>query len=60
MRKKIRKPATDKAKDLVLKELHKNDLVTAISMLEQSIMNSWQGVFPLKQQKNRESQSQNP
>jgi hypothetical protein len=32
----------------VLKELHKYDLKTAVAMLEQSIMNSWRGVFSLK------------
>lgn len=48
MRVKIRRPATEGAKNLVLKQLHKYDLETAIGMLEQSIMNSWQGIFPLK------------
>jgi len=52
MRKKIKKPATEKAKTLIARELSKlktsgfdPDLV-----LEQSIMNCWQGVFPLKSQ----------
>jgi hypothetical protein len=49
MRQKIRKPATDRAKEMVLTELHKHDLETAVKMLEQSILNSWQGVFPLKE-----------
>ncbi len=48
MRIKIRRPATAKAQELVLKDLHKYDLKTAVAMLEQSILNSWQGVFPLK------------
>ncbi len=48
MRIKIRRPATTKAQELVLKELHKYDLKTAVAILEQSIINSWQGVFPLK------------
>ena len=48
MRKSIRKPATLRAKQLVVKELLKYDVPTAIAMLEQSIVNSWQGVFPLK------------
>ena len=51
MRKQIRKDATSRAQELVLKELHKFDIETAISMLEQSIVNSWQGVFPLKEAK---------
>ncbi len=52
MRKKIKKPATNKAIELILKKLHEHDLLTAISMLEQSIINSWQGVFPIKNKSN--------
>lgn len=48
MRKKIRKPATDRAKDIVLKKLHEYDLDTAVKMLEQSIVGSWQSVYELK------------
>jgi len=51
MRKTIRKPATDKAKKMALTLLHKHPITTAIQMLEQSVMNSWQGIFPLKQDK---------
>ena len=51
MRNKIKKPLTEKAKELILKKLNKltdneND---KILILEQSIENSWQGVFPLKE-----------
>lgn len=61
MRKKIKKPLTDHAIDLVIKKLI--DLATIpfsdgvvdsdmeIKILEQSIMNSWQGLFPLKSDK---------
>lgn len=48
MRKKIRKPATERAEQLALKSLHEHPLETAIKMLNQSVMNSWQGIFPLK------------
>lgn len=54
MRKKIKKPfATDHAIDLAMKKLQNlsggdNDL--AIEILNQSIENSWQGLFPLKEQ----------
>jgi hypothetical protein len=58
MRQKIRKPATDRAKEMVLTELHKHDLETAIKMLEQSILNSWQGVFPLKEKNSNLTKSQ--
>ena len=51
MRKKIKKPLTDKAKELIIKKLSKlsngnGDI--AIKIMENSIENSWQGVFPLK------------
>lgn len=61
MRNKIKKPLTDHAIDLVIKKLI--DLATIpfsdgvvdpdmeIKILEQSIMNSWQGLFPLKSDK---------
>lgn len=58
MRKLIKKPMTDKAVSLAMSKLQKlavlpfsetmdNDL--AIRILEQSVMNSWQGLFPLKE-----------
>lgn len=51
MRKEKKRPATDRAEELVLTELHKYDLQTAIAMLEQSIVGSYQGIFPLKKEK---------
>ena len=50
MRKKIKKPMTEYAEELIIKELDKitNNEDTQIAILNQSIMNSWQGVFPLK------------
>jgi hypothetical protein len=51
MRKKIKKPMTEKAKELIKKDLRKfcgNDIKKAIEVLNQSIKNSWQGVFDLK------------
>ena len=49
MRKKIRKPMTEYAKKLILKKLStlKDD---PNEILEQSIMNSWQGIFPLRKE----------
>lgn len=58
MRKLIKKPMTEEAVPLVMRKLQKlaalpfsetmdNDL--AIQILEQSVMNSWQGLFPLKE-----------
>ena len=57
MRKKLKKPMTERAKELAIKKLAgfaripDTDVIDtdmAISILEQSIMNSWQGLFPLK------------
>lgn len=60
MRKQIKKPMTERAAELAIKKLKElsalpfsdgmdNDM--AIQILNQSIMNSWQGLFPLKDQK---------
>ncbi len=53
MRKKIKKPMTDKAISISINKLRKlsgddNDL--AIRILEQSIVNCWLGLFPLKEE----------
>jgi len=49
MRKKNRKPLTEKAKQMLLKKLESmaSDEETQIAILNQSTMNSWQGIFPL-------------
>ena len=53
MRKQIKKPMTDRAKKLILSKLDK--LATTeqdkIEILNNSIMNSWAGVFELKLEK---------
>jgi hypothetical protein len=48
MRKSINKKVTFRAEELILKKLHNYDVDTAIKMIEQSIMNSYQGIFELK------------
>lgn len=50
MRKLIKKPMTPHALELALKNLNKlsSDEGTQIAILEQSIANSWQGLFPLR------------
>jgi hypothetical protein len=51
MRKKIKKPATERAIELIkieLKKLSKGDVNVAIEILNQSIRNCWQDVFQLK------------
>ena len=57
MRKKIKKPlATDRAIKLAMNNIEKlsgGDNDVAIQIIEQSIMNSWQGLFPLKEEKQK-------
>lgn len=51
MRKKMRKPATDRALILIMRkviELSKGNLGVAIQIINQSVENSWLGVFPLR------------
>jgi len=51
MRKKIKKPATQAAETLALKkvsQLSNDDLQLAVKIVQQSILNSWQGIFELK------------
>lgn len=55
MRVSIKKKATHQAERLALKEVlkySKGDKSTAIKIVEQSILNSWQGIFDIKQDKN--------
>lgn len=50
-RKQIKKPMTDRAKQLALSKLQKmtSDIDEQIAILDQSVMNGWQGLFPLKE-----------
>ena len=52
MRRKIRSPMTKRAEELILQKLKKldNNEDIQIAILNQSIMNSWRGVFPLKKE----------
>lgn len=54
MRKKIKAPMTDKARTMMLNNLNKlsnGDNQRAIEILNQSTMNCWKGLFPLKEDK---------
>lgn len=54
MRKKLKSPMTDRAIQLAMNNLEKlsgGDNDTAVQILEQSIMNSWKGLFALKEEK---------
>lgn len=51
MRKKIKKPPTDYAKELLKKKLTKlsnGNVQLAIQIMNQSIIKSWQDFYPLK------------
>lgn len=52
-RKQMKKPMTDRAMQLALKKLNSlagDDTEQKIAIIEQSIVNGWQGLFPLKQE----------
>lgn len=52
MRKKIKKPLTERAKRGIIKKLYDlsgGNASIAVEILDNSIMNSWQGIFELKQ-----------
>lgn len=55
MRKAIKKVLTDRALSLILNKLNTmtSDDNTKILILNQSIENSWQGIFPLKQREDK-------
>lgn len=50
MRQRIRKPATDRAKELAIGELDKlrGEGHDPGAVLRQSVLHSWQGLFPIK------------
>ena len=50
MRKAIKKPITTHGLELALKRLNEltDDTDKAVKIINQSVMNSWQGLFPLK------------
>jgi hypothetical protein len=56
-RKKIKAPMTDRAVELMIKELHKlsADSETQIEIINQSIMQGWKGIFALKQDQKPQS-----
>lgn len=56
MRVKIKKPLTDRAIELAIKkldELSNGDNELAINILNQSIFNSWQGLYEVKEKKSK-------
>jgi DNA replication protein DnaD len=59
-RKKIKKPMTDRAVSLLISKLNKmsSSVPEQIEIIEQSIVNGWQGVFPLSKDKETKKGSQ--
>lgn len=57
-RKKMKKPMTDHAVSLLINKLNKmtSSIPEQIEIINQSIVNGWQGVFPLKEEKQQPSQ----
>lgn len=58
-RKSIKKPMTDNAVKLLLGKLNKmsSDVSEQIEILNQSIVNGWTGIFPLKTEKKQQKKS---
>lgn len=54
MRKAIKKPLTTRGLELMIKKLYtlSNNIEEQIQILNNSIMNNWQGIFPIKQETN--------
>lgn len=49
MRKKIKAPMTERAITMMINKINKHDNDTAIQMLENSIINNWKDIYPLKE-----------
>lgn len=62
MRIKIKKPLTDKAKKLAIKNLEdlKNEGHPPIDVLNQSVLNSYQGLFAIKNKNNAKKENSSP
>ena len=54
MRKAIKKPLTTRGLELMIKKLYNlsTNITEQIEILNNSIMNNWQGIFPLKNENN--------
>lgn len=54
MRKAIKKPLTTRGLELMIKKLYtlSNNIEEQIQIINNSIMNNWQGIFPIKQETN--------
>lgn len=61
-RKGIKKPMTERAIELLMKNLNglTESLDEQVEIINQSIVNGWQGVFPLKREQTRQQYGQQP
>lgn len=59
-RKGIKKPMTDRAVSLMISKLDKmtSDVNEQIEIINQSILNGWQGIFPLNKQNNQKTRKE--
>lgn len=53
LRKKLKAVNTDRAINMLINKLNEYDEETQYEMIEQSIVNSWKGIFELKNKKNK-------
>ena len=62
MRKQIKQPATERAKEIIMKKLEKvNNEQIVIQMLENSITNNWKDIYPIKERsENNENKKYKP
>lgn len=58
MRKQIKRPMSERAKKLIISKLQKLGEDKANEILEQSIVNCWQDVYPLKTDKNNDKEDE--
>jgi len=58
MRKSIKAKMTDRAIELMIKKIEKLDSDTAVAMMEQSIMNGWKDIYPVKDEHKTKSRAQ--
>lgn len=54
MRKKIKKPLSDRARELLLKKLQEFPQTEWVEIINQSVFHSWQGIFPLDKKRKRD------
>ncbi|WP_027399078.1 hypothetical protein [Anaerovorax odorimutans] len=61
MREDIKKPLNDRAIQMILDKLHtlsNGDINTSVKILQQSTINCWQGIFPIKEESKKEKDGQ--